>query len=183
MYEKSTYIWQRFSARSTHSTLRLHRLRTADLYNEHLEIQGGERTRLEWAAENRAYRTLENANILFKWFSFICSCPSSWWSNGEPKCVQATWSHGSKGRAGPAYETWYAYAFPGSRRAQARTSNWTSLPRSRGPNDGSTYEGTYATSNAGWARCWKRYANRSSTPSSRDGKLCLDSISPSIYLL
>ena len=39
MYEKSTYIWQRFCAWSIHSTLR----RTADLYNERLNLCGGER--------------------------------------------------------------------------------------------------------------------------------------------
>ena len=43
MYEKSTYIWQRFCAWSIHSTFRLRTLRTADLYNERLNLCGEER--------------------------------------------------------------------------------------------------------------------------------------------
>ena len=39
MYEKSTFIWQRFCAWSIHSTLRLHSLRTTDLYNERSKLR------------------------------------------------------------------------------------------------------------------------------------------------
>ena len=42
MYEKSTYIWQRFCAWSIHSTLRLHFLRTMDLYHERSKLCRGE---------------------------------------------------------------------------------------------------------------------------------------------